>query len=163
MNTFKCLLAVGTVHTSLVLINSKLNYFVEGNSLLKEGHSEWCFSVPTWPQIIRMPFTSISTSKQSCYFLGYTDCLFANTTILNPTKRILHHTQRYKMFCHNNEEAKALPSPAIFHCDVAGDQTWLNGVNEWYTGLHNVSVYLFKRFGRCGETGKSCDVLCFSR
>jgi hypothetical protein len=154
------LLTVYTIHTSLVLINSELNYFVDGNSLLKEGCYEWCFSVATWPQIIRLPYRLKTESLHSWVYWLFP---FANTTILNPTKRILHHAQRYKMFCHNNEEAKALPSPAILHCNVAGDQTWLNRVNEWYTGLHNVSVYLFKRFGRCGETAKRCDVLCFSK
>lgn len=152
------------LHTNLVLVNSYLNYFVGRNSLLKERCSEWCFSVPTSPQIIRMRYTSISTSKQSCYIFGYTDLfLFAETAILNITKRMLHHLQRYKMFCHNNEEAKASPSPATFHCNVAGDQTWLKRVNEWHSRPCNVSIYLCKMLGRCGETGKRCNVLCFSR
>lgn len=78
MNTFKCLLTEDTIHTNLVIINSYLNYCVDRNSPLKERCSEWCFSVPTWPQILRMPYTSISTSKQSLYIFGYADLfLFA--------------------------------------------------------------------------------------
>jgi len=51
-----------------------------------------------------MPYTSISTSKQSLYIFGYADLfLFAKTTVLNLTKRMLQHAQRYKMFRHNNE------------------------------------------------------------